>query len=321
MGYKVNPPSAEELRQLAVQRLDVARAKNGMALSDEQVKRLLEEVAISKIEVEVQNRYLQETCTRLDTALGEINDLYEFAPIGCFSTDASGKITRLNLSGTRLLGAERNALMGRVFVDFFAPHQRQRIEALMQQASTSGEDQHCELQLAQTHGVVQPLQLSLSSRVGGQGHTLVLANRADFRAAEEGEQSREEDLLELRSIQQAIFESLPQYLAVLDGEGRVLRTNALWNAYGLASGHAYRGGLHHAAYADLLDAVSVAGDDRQALLAGIAEVLSAKLPSFQLEYAFAGTDGPRRFVMQAMAVRHARARAVVSHQDVTQFKG
>lgn len=320
MGYKVNPPSTEELRLLAVQRLGVVRAKNGVPLSGKQVNMLLEEVAISKIEVEVQNHHLHETCSRLDAALGELNDLYEFAPIGCITTDADGKITRLNLLGARLLGAERQALMGRVFLDFFALKQRQQLAALMQLASSNAEDQHCELTLLGTNGVQQQIQLSMSSRVGGSGHTLVLANMADFRSADAGGQSQEEELLELRAIQQAVFESLPQYLAVLDGEGRVLRTNALWNAFGLAGGHAYHGGLHHVAYTSLLDAVSVAGEDRQAMLVGLAEVLSGKLPSFQLEYAFAKAGHQRCFVMQAMAVRHLRARAVVSHQDVTHHK-
>jgi PAS domain-containing protein len=119
MGYKVNPPSTEELRQMAVQRLGSPVAKSASSLTAEHAKKLLEEVAISKIEVEIQNVYLQDTCARLDVALNEITDLYDFAPVGFVRTDAAGKISKLNLICANLLGAERNALMGRVFADFF----------------------------------------------------------------------------------------------------------------------------------------------------------------------------------------------------------
>lgn len=70
MGYKVNPPSTEELRQLAVRRLGVSAAHDGAALTGEQAKQLLEEVAISKVEVEIQNVYLQDTCARLACGTG-----------------------------------------------------------------------------------------------------------------------------------------------------------------------------------------------------------------------------------------------------------
>ena len=138
MGYKVNPLTTEELRQMAVQRLGAPIAPDGAGLTGDQAKQLLEEVAISKIEIEIQNAYLQDTCARLDVALNEITDLYDFAPVGFVSTDAAGKISKLNLAGAYLLGSERNKLIGRVFVDFFSAEQRSRIKALMRRASYGG---------------------------------------------------------------------------------------------------------------------------------------------------------------------------------------
>ena len=99
-------------------------------------------------------------------------------------------------------------------------------------------------------------------------------------------------------------------------------TNSVWNAYGLTGGHAYRNGLARLVYADLLDAVTggLEQTKRQAL-AGISDVISGKTPSFQLEYCFASGAQTRWFVMHVLAVQGARARAVVSHQDVTRLKG
>lgn len=445
MGYKVNPPSTEELRKMAVQRLGAPIAPDGKGLTTEQAIRLLEELAISKIEVEIQNVYLQETCARLDLALNETSDLYDFAPAGFVSSDASGKISKLNLAAAHLLGSERNTLMGTALAQCFAADQRGRIQALLQRASESGEDQHGDVLLGGGSRPLRHVQLSLSPLYAVQGHHMVMTDitarrlqedalrtseqgwksvleaagngvwewdlqsrtlhlgaalaqlygmpaehtgstldswrarvhpedwpalrdkiqsclhgqearlRSEHRALgrdgvwlwvaccaavagrdEDGRAIRllgsdthissrkrmEEDLLEVGSIQRAVFDLLPQYLAVLDANGRVLRTNALWNAYALSSGHPYRNGLARIAYADLLDVVTGAQPQaKRAALAGIADVLASKVPSFQLEHSFAlGTD-QRWFIMQVMAVQGVHARAVVSHQDVTRIKG
>jgi PAS domain S-box-containing protein len=441
MGYKVNPPSTEELRQMAVQRLGSPVAKSASSLTAEHAKKLLEEVAISKIEVEIQNVYLQDTCARLDVALNEITDLYDFAPVGFVRTDAAGKISKLNLICANL----RNALMGRVFADFFFPDQRNRIQALMRRASETGEDQCCDVSLGGANRVLQHVQLSLSPLYTVQGHHMVLTNLTTRHAVEDGlrannqgwkaaleatgdglwdwdlqtdtlwcslgltqlygsaaeqrshtldrwrtqvhpedwpalldhvekclnagdshflnlhrrlcrngqwiwvqcrgsvlerdehgqvtrmagtdtdvsEHKRlEDELQEVERIQQSVFELLPQYLAVLDRDGRVLHTNAVWNAYALASGHAYRNGFARCAYADLLDAVTGGAVQVQRdALAGIADVLAGKVPSFQLEYSCMLGLKKHWFIMHVMAVQGVRARALVSHQDVSRIKG
>lgn len=445
MGYKVNPPSAEELRQMAQDRMAAPGPPGAAGMSVEQANKLLEEVAISKIEIEIQNVYLQDTCARLDVALNEVTDLYDFAPIGFVRTDAEGKISKLNLAGAGLLGAERNVLMGRAFVDFFFPDQRSRIQALMRRALDSGEDQHCDVTLGGANRMLQHVQLSLSPLYTVRGHHVVMSNITARRALEEDLRANierwkcamqatgdglwewdvrsdslqlcprlaslygkpaepvgrvldswrervhpqdwprllenfqqclggseasfssehrslhsngqwvwtrcqgtvfsrdadgrvlrmvgtdtdisagrrlQEECQEAMGIQQSLFQLLPQYLAVLDADGRVLRTNALWNALGLASGHAYRNGFCGFAYADVLDAVTGAVEQTKArALAGIADVLAAKVPLFQLEYSFGAGAQQRCFIMHVMAVQGARARAVVSHQDVSRLKG
>ncbi|RFO98544.1 hypothetical protein DIC66_01250 [Rhodoferax lacus] len=444
MGYKVNPPSTDELRQMAVQRLGASVAQSGTPLTADQAKKLLEELAISKVEVEIQNVYLQDTCARLDVALNEITDLYDFAPVGFVSTDASGKINKLNLAGASLLGADRNTLMGRKLADLLLPQQRDCVQALMRRAAASSEDQCGEVMIGQSDGVDQHVLLSLAPLSTGQGFHMVLTNISERKAQEvallatgtrwkllleangdgvwdwdvqadvlhysnslaqrygvpteplggtmEGwrahvhpddwptllkqiqsclggqqvhfstdhrtraadgrwdwvrcqgvvcghdeagkvthmvgvltdiaeQRQMEEDLREVRGIQQALFELLPQYLAVLDGKGRVLQTNAMWNAYGLASGHTYRNGFFQSPYAELLDAVTGSdGDSKASALCGIADVLAGKVPSFQLEYSYVSDAGRRWFIMLVMAVQGERARAVVSHQDVSRIK-
>jgi PAS domain-containing protein len=130
----------------------------------------------------------------------------------------------------------------------------------------------------------------------------------------------EDELLQAAALQQALFEATPQYLAVLDSSCRVMKTNAIWDAYGLAKGLAYHNGWAGSDCAALLDAVT--GGDlqiRRAALAGIADVISGRAPRFQMEYAFQAGAQLRSFTMSVMAVRDGQARAVVIHQDVSRF--
>jgi PAS domain S-box-containing protein len=332
MGYQINPPSTEALRRMAHERLGMLIAPDTMALTSAQMHKLLEDMAIRKIEVEIQNEYLQNACRRLDMALSEAADLYDCAPIACFSTDMAGNIRKLNLAAASLLGQERHLLMSRNLADLLPPQQRERIQGLMLEATRTGAEQRCDIGLLAGKDQGQLARLIVSPLAPGQGHLLTLTEinaqqpevedfPADPPVGISDLQRAEEELLQTKGILQALFESLPQYLAVLDGEAHVLQTNALWNTYALSTGHAYRNGFDNANYAALIDGVTggVPATNR-AVMAGIADVITGKTPSFQMEYVFQSGLEKRLFVMHAMAVRDGRARAVVSHLELSRFK-
>ena len=50
--------------------------------------------------------------------LEQYTDLYDFAPVGCFTLDRGGTIRSSNLTGAGLLGVERTRLNGRHFGQF-----------------------------------------------------------------------------------------------------------------------------------------------------------------------------------------------------------
>jgi transcriptional regulator with PAS, ATPase and Fis domain len=226
----------------------------------------------------------------------------------------AGKIKKLNFAGASLLGQERHLLMSRSFADFLPLEQRGHVQALMHQVTYSGDDQQCNVQLHTSIDQVKDVMVVMSPLARGQGYMLLLT---DITA----HQPLEDDLFQTQGYLQAIFESLPQYLAVLDEEAKVIQTNALWNTYALSTGHAYRNGFANAYYADLIDGVT--GGVQQtnsAVMAGVVDVISGKAPSFQLEYTFQSGVERRYFVMHVIAVRDSRARAVVSHQELSRYK-
>src|SRR6478672_12532208 len=109
-----------ELRRRAVARLK--RGSVGRALPGSEVdpKRLLHELQVHQLELEMQNEELQAASNRAEEALARHTDLYDFAPVGYFSLDEEGRILELNLSAAAMLGVERARLVNRRLHDFVA---------------------------------------------------------------------------------------------------------------------------------------------------------------------------------------------------------
>ncbi len=77
--------------------------------------RLLHELEVHQIELEMQNAELHKARNELEITLEKFMDLYDFAPVGYFTLDASGIINRVNLTGAALVGMERSRLVGQSF--------------------------------------------------------------------------------------------------------------------------------------------------------------------------------------------------------------
>lgn len=81
---------------------------------------LLHDLQVHQIELEMQNRELQESQQQLDAARNRYVDLYDFAPVGYVSLDERGVIQDINLTGAAMLGQERSRIIGltlRNFID------------------------------------------------------------------------------------------------------------------------------------------------------------------------------------------------------------
>jgi PAS domain S-box-containing protein len=177
--------SNDELRRLAHERSIVPSTEDAAALSRAQVHQLLEELAMGRVELEIQNEHLLDTHARLEWALGHARDLYDFAPVGCFSTTPQGVITTTNLSGARMLGLERYHLIQQEFAGFFCKSQRAEIHALIAQTSANGENQRCWLKLQDENLPCRYVQLDLAPLAQGEGCQMVMTDMTERQLQED----------------------------------------------------------------------------------------------------------------------------------------
>ena len=105
---KVPKIDIAQLRHRAEERLEASiKAVPG---SMDEPQRLLHELQVHQMELEIQNEELRLARAELETALGKYTDLYEFAPVGYLTLDRKGIIHTVNLTGASLLGIERSNL-------------------------------------------------------------------------------------------------------------------------------------------------------------------------------------------------------------------
>lgn len=80
-----------------------------------ETQRLLHELQVYQIELELQNTEITRTRDEQEALLERYTDLYDFAPVGYFTLDRDGIIVSANLKGASLLGVQRDRLRGRRF--------------------------------------------------------------------------------------------------------------------------------------------------------------------------------------------------------------
>lgn len=184
MAYRKNPLSLIELRCLAQQRLIGLGSEAMTALALPEVQRLFEELQIHQIELELQNEYLNTARAQLEAALNQSGELYDFSPAGILSLDQAGTIIKLNLAGASLLEGERAWLLGNRFERYVADADVAVLNALLAQATSTGEVQGGEIALAKKGPLATFVQVRISSLPEELGWQLILLDITERRQNE-----------------------------------------------------------------------------------------------------------------------------------------
>lgn len=184
MVYRKNPLSLIELRCLAQQRLLGLGSESMTALALPEVQRLFEELQIHQIELELQNEYLNTARAQLEAALNQSGELYDFSPVGILSLDQAGTIIKLNLAGANLLERERARLLGNRFERYVADADVAVLNALLAQATASGDVQGGEIALAKKGPLTTFVQVQIAQLPEELGWQLILVDITERRQNE-----------------------------------------------------------------------------------------------------------------------------------------
>lgn len=88
-----------------------------VADTDPDTRRLVHELGVSHVELELQNEQLRQAQLELEHSNDRYFDLYEQAPFGYITLSASTQIREINRSGAAILGLAGRSLVNRRFTD------------------------------------------------------------------------------------------------------------------------------------------------------------------------------------------------------------
>ena len=81
-------------------------------------KRLIHELQVHQVELEMQNEEMTRTLLALEDSKSRYKELYDFAPVGYVTLDKLGLIHEANLRAATLLNVSREALIGKYIQSF-----------------------------------------------------------------------------------------------------------------------------------------------------------------------------------------------------------
>src|SRR5687767_6859240 len=103
-------------REELVERLKMLESGGTSATSQNNGERLLNSLQVHEVELELQNRGLRELQRTLEESRARYAELFDSAPLPCFTFDENGCVLEVNLAGAALVGSERTRLLGAPFV-------------------------------------------------------------------------------------------------------------------------------------------------------------------------------------------------------------
>ncbi len=210
---------AEALRRAAESRL--ASRPVPADAKDADLRRLVHELQVHQVELEIQNDELKRTHADLEGSLTRYVELYDFAPLGYFTFDRHGLIRQVNVAGAHLLGTDRALLVGHRFTDFVADESRSEFIKLLDTAFRSHDQETCDIALI---GGKQPsgrsfVHLEAMVGDGGESFRAVVLDVSESKWAAE----------KMSQLSLAVEQS-PQSIVITDLEGRIEYANAAYTA-------------------------------------------------------------------------------------------
>jgi len=138
---------AKMLRKMAEQKLQEKQKQETPGEKETDIQKLVHELQVHQIELEMQNEELRQAYDRAETALKKYTMLYDFSPMGYFSLDPECNICDLNFTGAEMLGEKRFSLIKSNFKLFISQDSIAVFNGFFRKVFASNIKESCEVML------------------------------------------------------------------------------------------------------------------------------------------------------------------------------
>ena len=306
------PDLMPALRRQAEDTLTAREALAPHTLGPEETERLVHELRVHQIELEMQNEELRRAHEELEVSRARFVHLYDFAPVGYVTVSESGLILEANLTASTLLGMVRSKLVRKPLTRFILTEDQDIYYRHRMALLDTGESQTCELRLLHTDG--QPFWARLEATTARDGENgllvsrIVLSDINEFVQAKEAQREGEERF-------RAAFEHGTIGMTITSLDGRFLKVNAaLCKMLGYTEPELEARTFNEIIHPDDLDANRI----------GIQQIITGKTLACRMEKRYFHKNGHQVWAdMSMVAVRDAEGNPcfLVAHVvDITKRK-
>ncbi len=154
----------------------------------EDVRKLVEELQIHQVELEMQNEELRSMQWELEQSRKEYSDLYDFAPVGYLTINEEGRIVKANLTAAKQLGIERSILIGKPFNLYAAENYREELHLHLRKVFKTKQPHTCEIKLNGRSRTNRYVQLDSTYPLDSDGQSLTRTTMTDISDRKQAEE-------------------------------------------------------------------------------------------------------------------------------------
>ncbi len=199
---------AEALHRKAEELLNTRKNVEGnVSATDDERLKLIYELEVHQIELELQNEELLNAQTLAEAASDKYIRLYDMAPSGYFTLSREGKIVELNLTGAQMLGKDRSHLTGLGFGSFVSEDTKPAFALFLENTFKNTFKESCEVILTASGN--QPVNIHLSGIATENGRQCMVTgvDITERKLAEKALKASEAKYLKDILLLQSILES------------------------------------------------------------------------------------------------------------------
>jgi PAS domain S-box-containing protein len=185
--------------------------------------RMLHELQVHQIELEMQNDQLRQTQQELDGARARYFDLYDLAPVGYCTVDEHGLILEANFTAASLLDTVRSDLVQKAVSRFIVKSDQDNYYRCSKALFAEGLPQDCELQMLKPGGSAFWVQMRLSAAQDSEGvpiQRLVLVDISERKRMDAALQVKNHELEAARALADKASQAKSDFLSNMTHELR-----------------------------------------------------------------------------------------------------
>jgi PAS domain S-box-containing protein len=273
-----------ELRRRAEERHQSNTEKSSPPRSEEETQRLVHELQVHQIELEMQNEELLRVREELEAAFEKCTDLYDFAPAGYFTLDRDGFVRAANITAARLLGIDRSYIIGRRLWQFIDVRYLPFFSYFLRKVCTDNAKDSCELAFKRDGNSPLFVRIEAVSSSSADECRVAVIDITGQREAEDKLRRSEQQLAQAQEITHVGSWEWDSFADEISGSDEFTRIF----------------GMHLSNYECFIELVHP--DDREAVNEAVRETLVRQSP-YDVQYRIVRPDGVTRVI-------HAMGKAI-----------